>query len=69
MYIVFVAKNVKQIVDYYWIDLNVEIYMLILLVPLILLICIRNLKLLAPFSSFANVITFVGMFVDLSRNS
>lgn len=61
VYIVFVATNVKQIVDYYWIELDVKIHMVILLIPLILLICIRNLKLLAPFSQFANVITFVGL--------
>lgn len=61
VYIVFVATNVKQIVDYYLVELDVKIHMIILLIPLILLICIRNLKLLAPFSTFANVITFVGL--------
>ena len=35
--------------------------MLILLIPLTLINYIRNLKLLAPFSSLANVITFVGL--------
>lgn len=34
--------------------------MVILLIPLILINSIRNLKLLAPFSQFANIITFVG---------
>lgn len=61
VYIVFVATNIEQIVDYYWIDLDVKVHMVLLLVPLILLICIRNLKLLAPFSSLANGITFVGL--------
>lgn len=61
MYIVFVATNIKQIVDYYWIEMDVKIHMVILLIPLILLICIRNLKLLAPFSTFANLITFIGL--------
>lgn len=54
------ATNVKQIVDHYLFELDVKIHMVILLIPLILLICIRNLKLLAPFSQFANIITFVG---------
>lgn len=39
--------------------------MLILLVPLILINYIRNLKLLAPFSTLANVITFVGLTMIL----
>lgn len=60
VYIVFVATNVKQIVDHYLVELDVKIHMVILLIPLILLICIRNLKLLAPFSQFANIITFIG---------
>lgn len=66
-YIVFVATNVKQIVDYYVVELDVKIHMLILLVPLILLNCIRNLKVLAPFSSLANVITFVGKINQLRQ--
>lgn len=61
VYIVFVAKNIKEFVNQ-WIDLEVEIHMLILLIPLILLNCIRNLKLLAPFSTLANVITFIGSY-------
>lgn len=65
-YIVFVATNVKQIVDYYVVELDVKIHMLILLIPLILLNCIRNLKVLAPFSSLANVITFIGKLLQTS---
>uniref|UniRef100_A0A1B0D729 Amino acid transporter transmembrane domain-containing protein n=1 Tax=Phlebotomus papatasi TaxID=29031 RepID=A0A1B0D729_PHLPP len=66
VYIVFVATNIKQLVDYYWMELDVKIHMLIILMPLIGLNCIRNLKLLAPFSSFANVITFVGLGLILT---
>lgn len=61
VYIVFVAKNIKVFVDQ-WYELEVEYYCLILLLPLILLNCIRNLKLLAPFSTLANVITFIGSY-------
>lgn len=39
--------------------------MLILLLPLILINYIRNLKLLAPFSTIANLITFVGLSMIL----
>lgn len=59
VYIVFVAKNIKELMDEYY-EIEVEKYMLMLLIPLILLNCIRNLKLLAPFSTLANGITFIG---------
>lgn len=65
VYIVFVAKNVKEFTDEYTNNMAIEYYMLILLVPLILLNCIRNLKLLAPFSTLANVITFIGSYLHL----
>lgn len=65
VYIVFVARNIKEFVDQ-WYKLEVEYYCLILLLPLILLNCIRNLKLLAPFSTLANVITFIGIGLILS---
>jgi hypothetical protein len=40
--------------------------MVILLIPLILINYIRNLKLLAPFSSVANIITFIGLGMILA---
>ncbi|XP_037035317.1 proton-coupled amino acid transporter-like protein CG1139 [Bradysia coprophila] len=61
VYIVFVAENIKEIVDALGIQWNVKVYMVILLIPLILLMCVRNLKLLAPLSLFSNVITFLGV--------
>ncbi|XP_015435834.1 PREDICTED: proton-coupled amino acid transporter 1-like [Dufourea novaeangliae] len=65
VYIVFVASNIKQVADQYWEPLDVKTHMLILLLPLILINYIRNLKLLAPFSTLANVITFVGLAMIL----
>nr|CAD7445234.1 unnamed protein product [Timema bartmani] len=65
VYIVFVATNIKQVGDKYYREMNVKIYMLILLGPLILINYIRNLKLLAPFSIFANIITFVGLGITM----
>ncbi|KAK7790535.1 hypothetical protein R5R35_011941 [Gryllus longicercus] len=53
------------VVDMYWKEVNVRFYMLMILVPLILLNYIRNLKLLAPFSTLANIITFVGLGITL----
>lgn len=53
---------VFQVVDVYSeSDVDVRWYMLGLLLPLILLNYVRNLKLLAPFSSVANLLTFVGL--------
>ncbi|XP_047364314.1 proton-coupled amino acid transporter-like protein CG1139 [Vespa velutina] len=76
VYILFVARNIKQVADQYWEPLDIEIHTSILLLPLILMNYIRNLKLLAPFSTLANIITFIGlgmiiayMFEDLPSMS
>ncbi|CAD0194435.1 unnamed protein product [Chrysodeixis includens] len=66
VYIVFVSKNVKQVVDFYatgtsWYDVDVRIYMAVLLPLLILMNLIRNLKYLAPFSMIANLLVGTGM--------
>lgn len=55
-----------QVTDYYWQPLAISTHMCILLVPLILINYIRNLKLLAPFSTLANLITLVGLGMVLS---
>ncbi|KAG8232777.1 hypothetical protein J437_LFUL013257 [Ladona fulva] len=65
VYIVFVSSNVKDVVDYYASKLDVRIYMLILLIPFILINCVRNLKLLAPFSTVANAVTLIGFGITL----
>lgn len=65
VYIVFIAKNVKSILDEHIDDIAIEIYMLIFLLPLILINWIRNLKLLAPFSTFANGVTVVSFVIIL----
>lgn len=60
VYIIFIAKNVKELLDPYF-TLDLHLYMLVILIPLISITLIRNLKLLAPFSQLANVITFFGL--------
>lgn len=60
VYIVFISENLQQLFDI-WGHLDTRLYMLILLVPLIGLICIRNLKLLVPFSTAGTLATFVGL--------
>ncbi|XP_022900132.1 proton-coupled amino acid transporter-like protein CG1139 [Onthophagus taurus] len=66
VYVLFVAKNLKDVCDELTgSDLSLNIYMLILLIPFILINSIRNLKLLAPFSILANIITFASFGVVL----
>lgn len=66
VYVVFVATNIKQIVDYYYeLDLDIRFYMLALLLPLILINLIRKLKYLAPFSMVANVLIAAGMGITM----
>ncbi|KAK9891999.1 hypothetical protein WA026_017480 [Henosepilachna vigintioctopunctata] len=64
VYIVFVAKNIKAVADEYTEnDLSLTQYILMTFIPFVLINCIRNLKLLAPFSTLANVITFASFGV------
>ncbi|KAF7265891.1 hypothetical protein GWI33_020637 [Rhynchophorus ferrugineus] len=60
VYVVFVGKNLKYVGDVYTSkELSLYIYMLVIFVPFVLIICIKNLKLLAPFSILANIITLI----------
>lgn len=62
VYVVFVSENLKSVVNHYTeSDTSVKVYMSAILLPLILLNWVRNLKFLAPFSTFANVVT-IGSF-------
>lgn len=65
VYIVFISSNVKAVMDEYVTKLDVQIYMLIFLIPLILINWVKNLKLLAPFSTLANCITVVSFGIIL----
>lgn len=60
VYVVFIAESIKQLVDEYLVVLDVRLHMCFLIIPLMLIFSIRNLKVLAPFSSAANVLLFVG---------
>jgi len=65
VYVVFVAVNIKAVVDMYLPGYDVKLYILALLIPFILINCIRNLKLLAPFSTLANGLTFASFGIVL----
>lgn len=66
VYVVFVASNIKEVVDEYVNPpLDVRVYMILLLLPLILINWVRNLKYLAPFTTLANILTFIGFGITL----
>ncbi|CAH1366375.1 proton-coupled amino acid transporter-like protein CG1139 [Tenebrio molitor] len=65
VYTVFIAENVKHVADEYIDKLDVKIWMLVFLLPLILINYIRNLKFLAPFSTVANFITIASFGIIL----
>lgn len=66
VYIVFVGVNIKAVIDQHiakpW---ALEYYILTLVLPFLLITFIRNLKLLAPFSTLANVMTFASFGIVL----
>ncbi|XP_018787821.1 PREDICTED: proton-coupled amino acid transporter-like protein CG1139 isoform X2 [Bactrocera latifrons] len=65
VYVVFIAESIKQIVDEYLVVLDIRLHMCFILIPLFLLFSIRTLKTLAPFSTFANLLLFVGFGIVL----
>ena len=61
VYFVFVPASIKQVVDYYSTHSPaIQIYQLIMLVLIIGFSMIRSLKVLAPFSLAANIISIAG---------
>lgn len=67
IFTVLVATSVKQLLDRYISSfiLPVEYYCLILLVPLCLMVQVRHLKWLAPFSLLANILLFATFAICL----
>ncbi|CAH0546042.1 unnamed protein product [Brassicogethes aeneus] len=58
----YAPANVKSVADYYMAEekrIPLEYYMLMWFLPFFGILCVRNLKLLAPFSWVANLITLV----------
>lgn len=64
VYIMFIGTSVKQVLEIYYGEIE-KWYYTIMLVPLVAINLIRNLKLLAPFSQLANIITFAGLGIVL----
>ncbi|XP_054733993.1 proton-coupled amino acid transporter-like protein CG1139 [Anastrepha obliqua] len=65
VYVVFIAENIKQVVDENLIVLDVRLHMCFVLIPLFLIYSIRNLKMLAPFSLVANIMLLGGFCIVL----
>lgn len=66
VYNVFVATNIKQVIEnYYDINVDIRLYVLCLLVPLVLMNLIKTLKVLAPFSMIANILMAVGVCITM----
>ncbi|XP_054008695.1 proton-coupled amino acid transporter-like protein CG1139 [Hylaeus anthracinus] len=65
VYTVFIATNLKMALDSYLPEIDLRLYMLAILLPLILVNWIRNLKFLAPCSTIANGITFASFGIIL----
>ncbi|KAL7740925.1 hypothetical protein ACLKA6_014085 [Drosophila palustris] len=65
VYFLFVALNVKDVMDHYFI-MDVRIYLLLMLLPMILLNLVRNLKYLTPVSLIAAFLTVAGLAISFS---
>lgn len=65
IYIVFIAENFKMFVDHYMDHpVSVEFYIItVCIVPCALMLSVRNLKWLAPFSLGATIMSFVTIAV------
>jgi proton-coupled amino acid transporter len=61
IYFVFISQNMQQIFEQYYVEINYHIYMAFILVPMLILVSIRNLKYLSPVSMFANIFMFIGL--------
>ncbi|CAG9856127.1 unnamed protein product [Phyllotreta striolata] len=60
VYVVFVGVNVKAVADQYIKpEISLLLYTLMFFIPFLLIMMVRNLKLLAPFSTAANLITLL----------
>lgn len=64
-YVLFVARSIKQIVEFYYsVRLSLYIYMIIMLPPLIGINLLRNLKHLTPLSMISNIFFMFGVLVS-----
>ncbi|XP_075972277.1 proton-coupled amino acid transporter-like protein pathetic isoform X2 [Anticarsia gemmatalis] len=67
VYVILLVESVKQIVDDYYADNGISetMYCLMFCVPILIFTQIKNLKYLAPFSGFANVLLVLTFLICL----
>lgn len=65
VYTVFIGENVQKVLSEYFDGIDERLIMLAFLLPLIFINYIKNLKLLVPLSSFANVLTVISFGIIL----
>ncbi|XP_063975258.1 proton-coupled amino acid transporter-like protein pathetic isoform X2 [Diachasmimorpha longicaudata] len=66
VYVVFIATSLKQVVDFHAdMDINIRLYIIALTPAIVLLVQIRNLKYLVPFSILANLFIMAGLAMSL----
>ncbi|CRK91300.1 CLUMA_CG004977, isoform A [Clunio marinus] len=65
VYFLFVGEHLKQVFDFYGYELDVQLWIVILLVPILLTAVIRTLKILAIISTIANVFMILGIFLTI----
>ncbi|KAG8240463.1 hypothetical protein J437_LFUL010801 [Ladona fulva] len=66
VYVVFMATSTKQVADLYvGADIDVRLYVLMFLLPLLVLGSIRDLKFLVPFSAVANICIVISFALTL----
>ncbi|KAK3930008.1 Proton-coupled amino acid transporter 4 [Frankliniella fusca] len=65
VYFVFIASNIKQVLDEYIPPIDKHYYMAMLLVPILLCCCIRTLKYLVPVSLISNLFLGTGVVITL----
>lgn len=63
IYFVFISSNLKQVIDGYGFVISTQMYMVIILIPIILTCLIRNLKYLVPFSTIATFCMATGIIM------
>ncbi|XP_063702405.1 proton-coupled amino acid transporter-like protein CG1139 isoform X2 [Culicoides brevitarsis] len=63
VYFVFVAVNVQEVVAHYFFKLDIRVYLILMLVPMVLLNLVRNLKYLTPASLLASILTISGLAI------